>query len=154
MPQPRTDLLGLSALGSAFLLGFLVIDSAFDWKTAANGDFQAADDYYDTILVAPQVNLGVVIAGGLHLLPLLLVTDTVRSSLDGSSKLWRMWWCSLSAVLLYLVLIIPRYRKILKHDKAEELKRVTKNWWLVLGTRVLIAILLGWNIGEFVALLR
>ena len=89
-----------------------------------------------------------------HLLPLLLVTDTVRSSLDGSSKLWRMWWCSLSALLLYLVLIIPRYRKILKHDKAEELKRVTKNWWLVLVTRLLIAILLGWNIGEFVALLR
>ena len=60
----------------------------------------------------------------------------------------------LSALLLYLVLIIPRYRKILKHDKAEELKRVTKNWWLVLVTRVLIAILLGWNVGEFVALLR
>ena len=72
--------------------------------------------------------------------------------MDGSSKLWRMWWCSLAALLLYLVLIIPRYRKILKHDKAEELKRVTKNWWLVLVTRVLIAILLGWNIGEFVAL--
>ena len=100
------------------------------------------------------MNLGVVIAGGLHLLPLLLVTDTVRNSLDGSSKLWRMWWCSLAALLLYLVLIIPRYRKILKHDKAEELKRVTKKWWLVLVTRVLIAILLGWNIGEFVALLR
>mmetsp|Transcript_21499 Transcript_21499/g.54923 ORF Transcript_21499/g.54923 Transcript_21499/m.54923 type:complete len:110 (+) Transcript_21499:174-503(+) len=44
------------------------------------------------------------------------------------------WRCSLAAVLIYGVLIIPRYCQVLKTE-GHQLMRIFQHWWIVIVAR-------------------
>mmetsp|Transcript_148729 Transcript_148729/g.414360 ORF Transcript_148729/g.414360 Transcript_148729/m.414360 type:complete len:155 (-) Transcript_148729:53-517(-) len=138
-PEHALLVMALSSLASAAMIGFCLIDLVFDFL-AAKGTWQAGDDYYDAILVAPHVNLGVVGS-------VLLMTGPLVVDHDTSSLIWMLGY-SIGAGLLYLVVIIPRYIKILKHEGYEAMQSL-KNWWVIVLTRLIIVTLLILNIREF-----
>eukprot|EP00928_Gymnodinium_smaydae_P065689 TRINITY_DN48790_c0_g1_i1.p1 TRINITY_DN48790_c0_g1~~TRINITY_DN48790_c0_g1_i1.p1 ORF type:complete len:201 (+),score=20.51 TRINITY_DN48790_c0_g1_i1:53-655(+) len=137
--------MALSSLASAVMIGFTTIDTAFDIKVA-NGEFQAGDDYYDTILLAPQVNVAVVVATFGMCGPLVICHET--------DALFRMMVYGLSVGFLYGVMVCPRYVQILRYEASYKLMKVTKNWWIVLFVRMIMLALMGLNIYEFLARIR